>query len=462
MRGRINDGGTARPSPRRQGRASESRRTAFQVLRRLERRRTDPATLLHDPRYEGLSRPDRDLANEIVYGVLRWRNRLDFVLRHHSKQALDNLDPRVLGVLRIGLYQIRHLDRVPERAAVDVSVRLAKDFGAGWGAAYVNGVLRNILRHPQEPRLPRREDSPLDFLTVTLSHPEWLSKRYLDRFGLARAEARCHQQNQPPPIYLRVSNRVSLDEAIGALEAEGIRTEINPWVERCLRVNGGQPRESVLYEAGKIFVQDAGSQLVPRLFELAEDDEVLDVCGAPGGKATSLGERVPRGFVLALDRRPRRCVLMRDLAARLGLTNVWIVSADGRKAPTNRRFRHILLDVPCTSLGTLGRNPDIKWRVTEDDVNRLAGIQRELIAAASNLLAPGGRLVYATCSSEPEENDDVISAFLAETSRFRLIAADSVLTSEARHFVSPSGAVETFPERDHTDGYFAAILTRDS
>ncbi len=450
------------PSPRRRGGASESRRAAFEVLQRLERRRSDPATLLHDPRHDGLSPPDRDLANEIVYGVLRWRNRLDFVLRHHSKRALEGLDPRVLGALRIGLYQIRHLDRVPERAAVDESVRLAKDFGAGWGASYVNAVLRNALRHPQEPRLPRREDSPVDFLTVTLSHPEWLSKRYLDRLGLARAEARCLRQNQPPPIYLRVSNRVSLDDTIGALAAEGIRAEINPSVERCLRVIGGRPRESALYEAGKVFVQDAGSQLVPWLFELAEDDEVLDLCGAPGGKATSLGERVPRGFVLALDRRPRRSVLMRDLAARLGLTNLWIVTADGRETPTTRRFRHILLDVPCTSLGTLGRNPDIKWRVTEVDLKRRASVQRELIGAASNLLAPGGRLVYATFSSEPEENEEVISAFLAETPGFRLVPADSVLPPEARHFVSPSGTFETFPERDDTDGYFAAILTRDS
>jgi 16S rRNA (cytosine967-C5)-methyltransferase len=432
---------------------------AFEVLRGVEKKRGEPAALLHSSLYTALSATDRDLATEIAYGVLRWRNRLDFVLSHHSKRPLEKLDGSILTALRIGLYQIRFLDRVPDRAAVDEAVRLAHDFASG-GAAFVNAVLRNVLRRPGEPTLPSRDTDPLGYLRYGLSHPEWLARRYLEKLGLDDAETRCRRQNEPPPVYVRVSRRINLDKAQKELGVESERVAILP---HGLRAYSGKLRGSKLFKEGLAIIQDAGSQLIPYLLEPSEDDVVLDVCAAPGGKATALAEIAHRGRVIALDRRQRRAVVMKDLASELGVTNLVAVAADGRKLPLRqtRPFHRILLDAPCSSLGTLRHNPDIKWRVAERDLKLHQKLQLELLEASARSLESGGRLVYATCSSEREENQDVVRTFLENTPGFRVVLAPESLPEQARHLVSSEGFFETTPERDDMDAYFAAILTRD-
>ncbi len=433
---------------------------AFEVLRGVEQKRGEPAALLHASRYAALSATDRDLATEIAYGVLRWRNRLDFVLSHHSKRPLEKIDGSILTALRIGLYQILFLDRVPDRAAVDEAVRLAHDFAASGGAAFVNGVLRNALRHPGEPALPTRDTDPLGYLRDSLSHPEWLARRYVEKLGLDDAETRCRRQNEPPPVYVRVSRRINLDRAQEELGVESERVAILP---HGLRAYSGKLRGSKLFKQGLAIVQDAGSQLIPHLLEPSQDDVVLDVCAAPGGKATALAEIAHRGKVIALDRRPRRAVVMKDLASELGITNLVVVAADGRKLPLRqtRRFHRILLDAPCSSLGTLRHNPDIKWRVAKRDLERHHELQLQLLRASARALESGGRLVYATCSTEREENQDVVAAFVDSTPGFRVVPAHESLPERARHLVSSEGFFETTPERDNMDAYFAAILTRD-
>ena len=433
---------------------------AFEVLRGVEQKRGKPAALLHGARYATLSATDRDLATEIAYGVLRWRNRLDFVLSHHSKRPLEKIDGRILTPLRIGLYQIRFLDRVPDRAAVDEAVRLAHDFGASRGAAFVNAVLRNVLRHPGEPVLPSRDMDPLGYLRDGLSHPEWLARRYVKKLGFENAETRCRRQNEPPPVYLRISRQINLDSAQAQLGVESERVAILP---HGLRAYSGKLRGSKLFKEGLAIVQDAGAQLIPHLLEISQDDVVLDVCAAPGGKATALAEIAHRGSVIALDRRRRRAVLMRDLASELGITNLVAVVADSRKLPLRmtRSFYRILLDAPCSSLGTLRHNPDIKWRVAKTDLARHQELQLQLLRASARALKSGGRLVYATCSTEREENQDVVEAFVDGAPGFRVVPAHESLPERARHLVSSAGFFETTPERDNMDAYFAAILTRD-
>lgn len=391
---------------------------------------------------------------EITYGVLRWRNTLDFVIAGHSRRPLHRIDDVPLRALRMGLYQIRFLSRVPDRAAVDESVRLTRAFGASSAAPFVNAVLRNALRHPNEPPLPRRDENLLRYLTTTLSHPEWLAHRYLDRLEADAAEVRCRRQNEPPPLHVRVVRPRTLAEARDALAAEGIDTEPVTGAPRALVVKGGSLRTSALYRSGDLCIQDAGAQLVADLVDVARDAVVLDVCAAPGGKATALAEVAVDGRVIALDRRSRRTALILSLAKRLGLRNVLPVTADGTRLPVTRSFPAILVDAPCSGLGTLRRNPDIKWRVALEDLPRHAELQKMLLRAAAERLAPGGRLVYATCSTEPEENEDVVSAFLAERPGFRLQPAPFMTTSD--------GFFQTTPERDDMDGYFAAILTRES
>jgi 16S rRNA (cytosine967-C5)-methyltransferase len=439
---------------------SPARGAAFEVLTRVDERRGEPASLLHHRRFESLSRPDRDLATEITLGVLRHRASLDRVLSGHSSRPLDRLDPALLRALRIGLYQIRHLDRVPERAAVDESVRLARAYGASRGAGLVNAVLRSILRRPDVPPLPDKESSPLEYLTTTLSHPRWLAARYLDRLGLETAEARCRIQNEPPPNQVRISTRIGLDDALARLAAEGIEAEPVAAVPGALSLGRHAPAESALFREGLLFAQDAGSQLVPSLLDLRARDRVLDVCAAPGGKTTAMSERVPEGRVFAVDRRARRVRLLVALAARLGAANVDALVADGTRLPFAIELDRILVDAPCTSIGTIRRNPDIKWRVEERDLARLAEVQYRLLRSASERLAIGGRLVYATCSTEPEENEHVVDRFLAECRGFAIVDGRQALPAAARHLACPRGFLRTFPERDGMDGYFAAVLTR--
>jgi 16S rRNA (cytosine967-C5)-methyltransferase len=439
---------------------SPARLAAFEVLRRVEERRGEPASLLADPRYRSLSSADRDLAMEIVFGVLRWRGSLDWVLAHHASRPLADLDAAILLALRIGLYQLRHLDRVPARAAVDESVRLAETCGAARAKGLVNAVLRRVLREPGAPAFPGREADPVGYLVAALSHPRWLAERYLRRLGLERAEARCRAQNRTPPVHLRVSARIDVEEARERLAREGVATERVVEALRCLRVVSGSAFESPLHAHGLVFPQDAGSQLVPVLLDVQNSDRVLDVCAAPGGKATEMSELACEGTVIAVDRRPRRARLLRDISQRLSADNVHPVVADGRSLPFEATFARILLDVPCSSLGTLRRNPDVRWRVEPSDLEPLAALQLELLRSSSRLLAEEGRLVYATCSTEPEENEQVVERFLSETPGFRLVAAAPNLPEPARHLADADGFFRTSPEQDDMDGYFAAILAR--
>jgi len=439
---------------------SSSRSTAFEVLRRVEERRGEPASLLSHPRYRSLSSADRDLATEIVFGVLRWRASLDWFLAHHTSRPLAELDSTILLALRMGLYQIRHLDRVPERAAVDESVRLAEAYGEARGKGLVNAVLRSVLRQPGAPAFPTKEADPVGYLATALSHPRWLAERYLHRLGLQRAEARCQAQNQTPPVHLRVSARVDVERAREVLERKGVGTAIVSEAPRCLRVLSGALSESSLLRDGLVFPQDAGSQLVPLLLQVERSDRVLDVCAAPGGKATAIGELASEGSVIAIERRRRRVRLLREISARLSSENIHPVVADGRSLPFETRFARILLDVPCSGLGTLRRNPDIKWRVEASDLEPFAELQLELLRSASRLLTEDGRLVYATCSTEPEENEQVVERFLSESPGFRRVEAAPSLPEPARHLVDADGFFRTSPEENDMDGYFAAILVR--
>ena len=389
---------------------------------------------------------------DLTYGVLRWRGLLDFILAAHSNRPLAKIDLVPLTSLRIGLYQLRFSSKIPARAAVADSVHLVRELGVSSAAGFVNAVLRSAQRSPGVPTLPERASDPLGYLSTTLSHPRWLAKRYLERLGLDDAEARCRRQNQPPPLYVRVAPPCDLDEARDRLEREDVTSELAPIAPRALAVIRGDLYGTKLYRDGGVSVQDAGAQLVASLLAPSPGDSILDLCAAPGGKATAIAEQAPEALVVAIDRRHARSRLVRELAMRLGRRNVHTITADGARLPFSREFEHVLVDAPCTSLGTLQRNPDIKWRLEQSDVPRHQSLQLELLRSGAGALAPRGTLIYATCSTEPEENEDVVSAFLASSPGFRVV-------SSPLHG-NRDGFFETRPERDGTDGYFAAILTR--
>ncbi|MGH9462658.1 MAG: 16S rRNA (cytosine(967)-C(5))-methyltransferase RsmB [Vicinamibacteria bacterium] len=439
---------------------SLARTAAFEVLAGTARKGVPPASLMHEGPARGLGPADIDLVTELVYGVLRWQGSLDHIIESHARRPVAGIDLALLIALRIGLYQIRYLSRVPERAAVDESVKLAHQFGRRGGSGLVNAVLRSICRRPEQPPMPTKEADPLAYLTVTLSHPEWLARRYLSRLDLPEAEALCLRNNRRPPTDLRVEPPLEVETTQEALSREGISAVPFLFLPRCLRVTSGKPTSSKLYAKGNIFIQEAGSQLIPFLLNASSGDRVLDACAAPGAKATEIAPWIRPAVLFAVDERPKRLGLMAALARRIGSGNLLPVAADSRFLPFRRPFSRILLDAPCSSSGTLARNPDIKWRLREEDLARHAQRQHELLEACAALLAPGGRLVYATCSSEPEENEAVIARFLSLHKDFGVAAPGSTFPPAAQRLIRSDGTLRTEPGRDDMDAYFAVALTR--
>jgi 16S rRNA (cytosine967-C5)-methyltransferase len=439
---------------------SPARSAAFRILEEVTRKGPDPASLLHGRATQKLQSTDRNLTTEIVYGVLRWQNRLDFILHRHAKRAGKAIDFPILLALRIGLYQIRFLSRIPERSAVDESVKLARRFGPRGASGFVNAVLRSTCRQPDKPALPSKNEDPLGYLTITLSHPEWLARRYLGRLGVEGAEIRCLYHNQAPPTDIRVEPGIEIGEAQKQLAEDGIPSAPHPVVPRCLRAQSGRPTAGSLYRSGSIYMQEAGSQLIPYMLDVQRGVRVLDACAAPGSKATQMSRWSHPGKVIALERRLPRIELLASIAKQWRCDNLLPVGGDAGELPFRSPFHRILLDAPCSSLGTLARNPDIKWRLNEENLRDLADEQYRILSACAGLLAPGGHIVYSTCSTEPEENEEVVERFLSSHPGFSIAAPPPSFPEAARRLLDERGILRTLPERDAMDGYFAVALHR--
>ena len=445
-------GAAPRPSP--------ARAVAARVLERVE---TDAAfaDLALDGELERRALAPRDiaLATELIYGTLRWQRYLDWILAPHSRRRLAALDVRVRVLLRLTAYQLVFLERVPAFAAVNDAVTLAR--GAPGVAEYVNAVLRAFARRGAAEREPAAPRDPVDALATRCSFPTWLAARWTARYGPAEAEALMRALDTRPPLTLRANTRRLTREAL----AERLRTEEDvtarptPLAPEGLQAeSGGAPGRWRAFAEGACVAQDEASMLVARLLEPAPGERVADVCAAPGTKTTHLAQLMDdRGHILALDPQPGRLGRVSEAAGRLGLTIVETV--EGTVETLAPRFAgscdRVLVDAPCTNLGVLRRNPEVKWRRQPPDIASAAARQRSILAAAATLVKPGGRLVYATCSLEPEENDAVVGDFLAARSDFSV--------DTPRDFpVAPDadGFVRCLPHRLGTDGFTAIRLRR--
>jgi 16S rRNA (cytosine967-C5)-methyltransferase len=385
-----------------------------------------------------------------VYGSLVWQGRLDHHLRGLLHEPLDGLDPPVRAALRLGLFQLLFLDRVPAYAAVDASVRLAGRRAGG----LVNAVLRRAARAGRGGlALPDASD-PMERLAVEWSHPRWLVERWVRELGAREAAALLEADTRPPRVALRPNpRRTSRDALQATLAAAGIPTE--PGLANALAVpaNAGRLRGLPAYADGLFSFQGEASQLVATLVDVPPNARVLDACAAPGQKTLAIAERLaPGNAVVALDRNRGGLGRLRAEAARLG-ADVAVAAADARHPPTTRRFDAVLVDAPCSGLGTLRRHPELKWRRTPEDVPRLAALQREILAGVADRVAPAGLLVYAVCTRTRDETTDVIAAFLAEQPRF---AVEPLVSSGAA--LDADGMLRTAPHTHGVDGFFAARL----
>lgn len=395
---------------------------------------------------EALDRRERGFLHELVLGTLRTRGRLDHALARACDRPLRELDGPTLSALRLGAYQVLRL-RVPDRAAVSESVDLVRA-AAPRAAGFVNAVLRRLAREGA-PAEPDPVAAPLEWLTTIGSLPAWIAERWLKHLGPEMAVARARAFEGVPPTVVRLNPRI--EDAAARVAAAG--TDLEPLtVPGAWRASGEAP--TALVAAGAVYVQDQGSQMIAHF--AAANGRVLDACAAPGGKSTLLADLGgARTTVIAADASRPRVRTLAGLARRWGAANVHALTADARRPPFAGTFDSVLLDAPCSGLGTLGRNPDIRWRSRGADIDRHAERQRELLDAAAAMVAPQGTLVYATCSLEPEENEGVMAPFLESRADFR----PAPLPDWARPFASGPFA-RTLPERDGGDGFFAARLVR--
>ncbi|MGH7572067.1 MAG: 16S rRNA (cytosine(967)-C(5))-methyltransferase RsmB [Gemmatimonadota bacterium] len=442
--------------PRRTG---SDRRTAFHVLRDVEAgERTDESL---DRRARDLDRRERAFAMELAFGSVRWRGRIDHHLDHLLDRGLASLPPDLIAVLELGAYQILFMDRVPDRSAVDESVRLAREVlaepTAGWAVGLVNGVLRNLARRRDALPLPDPADGA-GRLAVEHSHPKWLVERWLARLGPETTAALLARDNRTPRLHLALHPRAGgVESVLLSFRAAGIDAAPHAAHPDAIVVEGGvRPDRLPGWGEGRFWVQDAGAQWVSALVDPPADGPFLDACAAPGGKLAALLARSLAPSALALDLEPRRLLLVRQNLDRLGLDGAWLVAADARAIPARRPFPLVLVDAPCSGTGVLGRRPDARWRREPGDIGRFAAFQGELLDGVADRVAPDGVLLYATCSLEPEENTGVVEAFLARRPDFRVDPAGERIPVVHRE----GPYLATRPWETDVDGMFAARLVR--
>jgi 16S rRNA (cytosine967-C5)-methyltransferase len=435
---------------------SPVRAAAFKILLRVEREQSFAVELLHSKLLDELTPADRNLTTEIVMGVLRWRSSLDQAIARFSFTPFRKLDLEVLTALRMGAYQILFLSRIPSHAAVNETVELVKQGRKASAAGLANAVMRKMLAQQKSGKRISSQGT----LAEVFAHPEWLVQRWGEQFGYEVAQKICEYDQQVPATVLRVSSASDED----ALRREGIELEPGALMNNARRMLRGDVTSTESFRHGKVAIQDEGSQLVAAL--VGEGKKILDCCAAPGGKTGAMATRLPEAEIFAAELHPHRARLLRQMAPQ---TNVRVITADALRLPFAAEFDRVLADVPCSGTGTLARNPEIKWRLKPDDLGDLQQRQVAILSAAMRHVAPGGRLVYSTCSLEPEENEQVVEQALAKGSEFgvvpvreelsRLQASGELVWNNVDQLVS-GNFLRTIPGVQPCDGFFAAVLEK--
>lgn len=449
----------------RDGRPVSGRDLALMALYRVDAEGAYASLALREVfRRHPADRRERALATELAYGAVRRLNTLDFVIGRFARRQPAEMDPWTRSILRLAAYQILYSERIPAYAAVAEAVSQAGRHGRGL-AGFVNAVLRALVRERDAVPFPSPEEDPVAHLSLVHSHPEWLVRRWLRRYGFEATRRLLEHDNAPPPLVIR-ANRLRTDPAALAarLAAEGAAASPGRYLAEALVISSlqGSLEDLPSFRAGLFTIQDESSMLAARVLDPQPGELVIDMAAAPGGKTTHIAELMDdRGRIIACDVHPGRLELVRENCRRLGVTAVEMVAADGRELPARYRgaARRVLVDAPCSGLGVLNRRPDARWRKRPEQIAGLAVLQGELMEAAAACLAPGGVLVYSTCTTEPEENDEVVARFLAAHPDFAPEPLDPFLP-EGLAGEGVSGRMQLLPFRHGLDGFFIARLRR--
>jgi 16S rRNA (cytosine967-C5)-methyltransferase len=445
---------------------SPARTAAFDVLLRVEEQGAFASELLHSGLCEQLTALDQSLTMELVMGVLRWRSSLDEAIASFCAQNLARLDPEVLTSLRLGAYQLGWLDRIPVHAAIHESVELVKRARKRSAVPFANAILRKLADHRDQ--IHGHEQTLLaaadpETIAKTSAHPLWLVERWVQQFGAETTARICAFDQETPNTSIRLRD----PSAENDLRTEGIELAPGALLANARRVQKGDVTKTKTYADNRIAIQDEASQLVAAL--VGKGHHILDCCAAPGGKTWSIADRNPDATIVAVELHEHRAHLLRK---RVQADNVRVLTADIRDLPRADLFDRVLADVPCSGTGTIARNPEIKWRLRLEDLSDLHTRQVEILTAAAQHLAPGGKLIYSTCSLEQEEDEAVVQDILATNATLRqvdvkadvnlLIGNHELTENSPINSLTRGPYLRTIPGLQPTDGFFVAILERVS
>jgi len=441
---------------------SPARAAAFDILLRVEQEGSYASELLHSSHCTDLTAADHGLATELVMGVLRWRSSLDATIAEVSSQSLARLDLEVLTALRLGAYQLGWLDRIPARAAIHESVELVKRARKRSAAPFANAVLRRLAESlvSLSARTQLLASADPAALATASAHPSWLVHRWVSQFGLDLARRICIYDQSIPLTTIRLRAASAEEE----LRGEGIQLAPGDFLDNARRVISGDVTKTRAFVESRIAIQDEASQLAAAL--VGRGSRILDCCAAPGGKTWAMADRNPEATIVAVELHWHRAELLRK---RVLASNVQVISADVRELPVGELFDRVLVDAPCSGTGTIARNPEIKWRLTPEDLVDLSARQLAILRSAMKQVARGGRLVYSSCSLEREEDELVIEEALRANPSFRFLNIQSrietlqregeFLTKETSSLIHGS-YLRTIPGVHDCDGFFVGLLER--
>lgn len=423
-----------------------------------------------------LSPLDRSFITELVYGAIRMQGTIDYILGLYIKKPLTSLPIWILLILRMGVYQIMFLDKVPDRAAVNESVNLAKKYGHAGTVKFVNGVLRNVSRGKENIKYPSIEEDPVGHIASHYSHPRWMVECWIKEFGLEETINLCSWNNTSPQVTIRTNTlKITRDELMRRLEKEGVKTSPGRYLPESIILEGIVSLSSLpSYQEGLFQVQDEGSMMVTHVLSPKPGSKMIDTCAAPGGKTTHAAELMEnQGEIKAFDIHPHKLALIEESCKRLGINIVEARAEDAIKLPdTLEQWADFcLVDAPCSGLGVLRRRPDARWKKEATDILQLVEIQKKILSSAAKTLRPGGVLVYSTCTVTKEENQSMVNWFLGNHPDFSLeripdVAVRSVGTGFSSGELPfdeaslQSGMVQLLPHLHGTDGLFMARMRR--
>ncbi|MBU5437762.1 16S rRNA (cytosine(967)-C(5))-methyltransferase RsmB [Tissierella sp. MSJ-40] len=443
----------------------DAREIAFNILLDINQNGAFSNIAINRHIKSGLNPQDENLIRELVYGVLENKLYIDHMISKVSKIKLKKIHPSIFEILRMGVYQIVFMDKIPDRAAVNECVNIVKKYGHKGTVGFVNGVLRNASRNKEEI-IVVDEKNKLDYISIKYSHPKWMVKRWIEEFGEDFTEKLCQANNHKAEINIRVNTiKTTKDILKKTLMSRDYVVRDGLYAKDCLIIdNPYRITDLEEFKLGHFIIQDESSMLVGQIMNPREESLVLDVCSAPGGKSTHIGQIMNnKGSIISRDIYDHKIKLINDNAQRLGINIIKTEVFDGLKKDDSlyNKLDYCLVDAPCSGLGLIRRKPEIKWNRKEEDIKDLSILQYKILENVKDYIKKDGILIYSTCTIEKDENINIVNKFLKENDNFRLISIDNLVENKDEIPTFKKGYLQLFPHIHNTDGFFIAKMIKE-